>query len=51
MPIDVLKTKAQEVTLPLAHKKHERKLHYYDRNRRIKNKANLDIRIDIEACT
>jgi hypothetical protein len=40
MPIDVLKTeeiKAREVTLPLAQKKHERKLHYYDLNRRIEN--------------
>jgi hypothetical protein len=40
MPIDVLKTKeikAPEVTLPLAQKKHERKLRYYDPNRRIEN--------------
>ncbi len=54
MPIDVLKTKeikAQEATLILAEKKHERKLHYYDPNRHIINWENLDIKIDIEACT
>ncbi len=40
MPLDVLKTKeikAEEATLILAQKKHERKLHYYDPNRRIIN--------------
>jgi hypothetical protein len=40
MPIDILKTKeikAREATLTLAQKKYERKLHYYDPNRHIKN--------------